>query len=113
MTASTLATLLDPQFDFRKSYVLIAGIAGIDPARGTLGSTAWARWLVQNQDKAQQAVVEALEGWRERLHAPDEERFWTAGAASAIAALTLLGPRHANIIAIPMQPIFEFFKLQG
>ena len=83
----------------------------LDKNYGVAGLT-WARWLVQNQDKAQQAVVEALDGWRERLHAPDEERFWTAGAASAIAALTLLGPRHANIIAIPMQPIFEFFKLR-
>jgi purine nucleoside permease len=46
VAASTLAVTLDPRFDFRRSYVLIAGIAGIDPARGTLGTAAWARWLV-------------------------------------------------------------------
>ncbi|AKJ30382.1 purine-nucleoside phosphorylase [Caldimonas brevitalea] len=44
--ASTLAVTLDPRFDLRKTYFLIAGIAGIDPAQGTLGTAAWARWLV-------------------------------------------------------------------
>jgi len=44
--ASTLAATLDPRFDLRQTYFLIAGIAGIDPAQGTLGTAAWARWLV-------------------------------------------------------------------
>ncbi len=30
----------------KKAYFLIAGIAGIDPARGTTGTAAWARYLV-------------------------------------------------------------------
>lgn len=46
--ASVLAVTLDPQLDLRKTYFLIAGIAGIDPAQGTLGSAAWARWLVDS-----------------------------------------------------------------
>ena len=44
--ASVLAVTLDPRLDLRQTYFLIAGIAGIDPAQGTLGSAAWARWLV-------------------------------------------------------------------
>jgi purine nucleoside permease len=44
--ASVLAVTLDPRLDLRRSYVLIAGIAGMDPAQGTLGTAAWARWLV-------------------------------------------------------------------
>jgi len=44
--ASTLAVTLDPRFDLARTYFLIAGIAGIDPARGTTGSAAWARWLI-------------------------------------------------------------------
>jgi purine nucleoside permease len=44
--ASTLAVALDARFDLRQTYFLIAGIAGIDPAQGTTGSTAWARYLV-------------------------------------------------------------------
>lgn len=44
--ASTLALTLDPRFDLRKTYFLIAGIAGIDPSQGTTGSATWARYLV-------------------------------------------------------------------
>jgi purine nucleoside permease len=44
--ASTMAVALDPRFDLRRSYFLIAGIAGIDPAQGTTGSATWARWLI-------------------------------------------------------------------
>lgn len=44
--ASTLAVALDPQFDLRQTWFLIAGVAGIDPTQGTIGSAAWARYLV-------------------------------------------------------------------
>jgi purine nucleoside permease len=46
VAASTMAVALDPQFDLKHTYFLIAGIAGIDPMRGTIGSATWARWLV-------------------------------------------------------------------
>ena len=46
VAASTTALTLDPRFDLRKTYFLIAGIAGIDPARGTIGTATWARYLV-------------------------------------------------------------------
>ncbi|MBF7144740.1 MULTISPECIES: purine-nucleoside phosphorylase [Pseudomonas] len=45
--ASTLALALAPQFDLRKTYFLVAGIAGISPKHGTLGTTAWAHYLVE------------------------------------------------------------------
>ena len=38
---------LSPKFDLRQSYFLIAGIAGISPKHGTLGTTAWAHYLVE------------------------------------------------------------------
>lgn len=44
--ASIMALGSDPRFDFSRSYWLIAGIAGIDPADGSLGSAAWAEWIV-------------------------------------------------------------------
>lgn len=44
--ASVMAVLLSGRFDLRRTYFLIAGIAGIDPAQGTLGSVAWAHYLV-------------------------------------------------------------------
>ncbi|KPX47080.1 putative Purine nucleoside permease [Pseudomonas savastanoi pv. glycinea] len=38
---------LSPQFDLRKTYFIVAGIAGINPHHGTLGTTAWAHYLVE------------------------------------------------------------------
>jgi len=45
--ASVMALGLDPRFDLTKSYWLVAGIAGIDPADGSLGSAAWAGHVVE------------------------------------------------------------------
>ena len=44
--ATIMALGSDPRFDLRKSYWLVAGIAGIDPADGSLGSAVWAEWIV-------------------------------------------------------------------
>jgi purine nucleoside permease len=44
--ASIMALGLDARFDLRQAYWLVAGIAGIDPADGSLGSAAWAEWVV-------------------------------------------------------------------
>ena len=44
--ASIMALTFSHRFDLRHTYFLVAGIAGIDPAQGTLGSAAWAKYLV-------------------------------------------------------------------
>jgi purine nucleoside permease len=44
--ASIMAVVYSGLFDLRKTYFIIAGIAGIDPERGTIGSAAWARYAV-------------------------------------------------------------------
>lgn len=44
--ASIMALGLDSRFDLRKSYWLVAGIAGIDPADGSLGSAIWANYVI-------------------------------------------------------------------
>jgi purine nucleoside permease len=44
--ASMMAVLYSGRFDLHQTYFLIAGIAGINPARGTIGSAAWARYAV-------------------------------------------------------------------
>ncbi|KAG5747559.1 hypothetical protein H9Q69_003313 [Fusarium xylarioides] len=45
--ASLTALMLSPKFDFRYTYFLVAGIAGVNPKYGTLGSVAIARYSVQ------------------------------------------------------------------
>ncbi|RKP45288.1 purine-nucleoside phosphorylase [Trinickia fusca] len=44
--ASTMALTFSPRFDLRHTYFMIAGIAGIDPAQGTIGSATWSKYLV-------------------------------------------------------------------
>lgn len=43
---SIMALGLDPRFDLRKAYWIVAGIAGVDPADASIGSAAWAEWVV-------------------------------------------------------------------
>ena len=40
------ALCLDPRFDLRRTYWLLDGIAGIDPAAGPMGSAVWAQNVV-------------------------------------------------------------------
>jgi purine nucleoside permease len=44
--ATIMALGLDPRFDLSKAYWLVAGIAGADPAKATLGSAVWTDWVV-------------------------------------------------------------------
>ena len=44
--ATIMAVGLDPRFDFSHAYWIVAGIAGGCPERISLGSAAWARWVV-------------------------------------------------------------------
>jgi purine nucleoside permease len=44
--ASIMALTFSPRFDLRRTYFMVAGIAGIDPQQGTVGSAAWAKYLV-------------------------------------------------------------------
>jgi len=44
--ASIMALGMDPRFDLTKAYWVVAGIAGVDPQDASLGSAAWAEWVV-------------------------------------------------------------------
>jgi purine nucleoside permease len=44
--ASIMALGLDPRFDLSKAYWILAGIGGIDPRRSSVGSAAWASFIV-------------------------------------------------------------------
>ena len=41
-----MALAMDPRFDLRKTYFLLSGIGGIDPAAGTVGSVAWIEQVI-------------------------------------------------------------------
>jgi purine nucleoside permease len=48
--ADFCAFLLDPHFDLRKTYWLFTGISGVDPRVASVGSAAWARWVVNGDE---------------------------------------------------------------
>ncbi len=45
---SLMALGLDPRFDLTHAYWIVNGIAGVDPADGTIGTAAWARFVVND-----------------------------------------------------------------
>ncbi len=44
--ATIMALGSDPRFDFSRAYWIVAGIAGGNPNRTSLGSAVWANWVV-------------------------------------------------------------------
>jgi purine nucleoside permease len=65
--ASMMAVIYSRQFDLRQTYFLIAGIAGIDPAHGTIGSAAWARYLVDTGIAHEIDAREMPAGWSDGI----------------------------------------------
>ncbi|MCZ6503235.1 MAG: purine nucleoside permease [Gammaproteobacteria bacterium] len=62
-TASIMALGLDTRFDLTKAYWLIAGIAGADPEDMSLGSAAWARWIIDGDLLYEIDAREIPDGW--------------------------------------------------
>jgi purine nucleoside permease len=57
------ALLLDPRFDFSKTYWLFTGISGGDPTLASVGSAAWARWVVQGDTLREFDDREVAKDW--------------------------------------------------
>jgi purine nucleoside permease len=62
--AAIMALGLDPRFDLTKAYWLVAGIAGMNPIRGSLGSAAWAEWVVDGDLAREIDGREIPAGWK-------------------------------------------------
>lgn len=62
--AAIMALGSDPRFDLTKAYWLVAGIAGINPARGSLGSAAWAEWVVDGDLAREVDAREIPSDWK-------------------------------------------------
>ncbi|WP_321339436.1 purine nucleoside permease [Breoghania sp.] len=62
--ASSISALVhSDKLDLSKTYFLIAGIAGIDPANGTIGSAMWARYAVDGGLQWRIDDRKVPEGW--------------------------------------------------
>ncbi len=62
-TAAIMALGLDPRFDLTHAYWLVAGIAGFDPADASIGSAAWAEYLVDGDLGHEIDAREIPEDW--------------------------------------------------
>jgi purine nucleoside permease len=45
-SAAVMGLGMDPRFDLTKAYWIVAGIAGVDPNKASVASTAWAKFVV-------------------------------------------------------------------
>jgi purine nucleoside permease len=63
--ASIMALTFSGLFDLRKTYFVVAGIAGIDPERGTIGSATWARYAVDMGISHEVDARELPAGWKD------------------------------------------------
>jgi hypothetical protein len=72
-----------------------------------LAGEAWVRWLVKNYKTAEETWFKVHERLRSKLRFLDEERYWHAGCTSAITAAILLGPKYANLIALPVEGMVD------
>ncbi|OAN59447.1 purine nucleoside permease [Sphingobium sp. TCM1] len=58
-----MSLLLDPRFDFSKTYWLFTGISGVDPQVASVGSAAWSRWVVQGDTLREFDDREVAKDW--------------------------------------------------
>jgi len=62
--ASTIMALgTDPRFDLTHAYWVIAGIGGIDPKTGSLGSAVWSDWIVDGDMAHELDLRETPKDW--------------------------------------------------
>lgn len=60
---SLAALVADPRFDLSRAYWLMAGIAGVDPKAGSIGSAAWSDWVVDGDPLYEIDDREIIAGW--------------------------------------------------
>jgi purine nucleoside permease len=64
---SVAALILDPRLDLSHAYWIVAGIAGVDPRAGSIGSAAWARYVVDADPIFEMDDREIPAAWSEGL----------------------------------------------
>ncbi|SER52065.1 Purine nucleoside permease [Tranquillimonas rosea] len=92
--SSLSAVVYGDAVDLTDSYVLIAGIAGVDPEHGTLGSAHWARFVADAGLRHQIDPREVPEDWDTGsiplgASEPGSDAGWTAGTELFVLNATL------------------------
>ena len=66
--------VLDPKYDFSRTYWLFTGISGADPQVASVGSAAWARWVINGDEMREIDDREIPAGWPYGLFAIGAQR---------------------------------------
>ena len=83
---------MDPRFDLSHAYWLVAGIAGINPRYASIGSAAWARYIVDG-DLAYQIDAREIPGnWDTGLYPLESDRPYDPDAKPAEGQVFALDP---------------------
>jgi purine nucleoside permease len=83
---------MDPRFDLSHAYWLVAGIAGINPHYASIGSAAWARYVVDG-DLAYQIDAREIPGnWQTGLYPLESNRPFDPDAKPAEGQVFALDP---------------------
>lgn len=84
---SVAALILSKQFDFSRTYWIVAGIAGVDPKAASLGSAAWARYVVDADPIYEVDEREIPADWPYGLYALETERPNVKGSAEGSSGM--------------------------
>ena len=81
---SVSAVIFSGAFDLTRTYFLVAGIAGVDPSDGTLGSALWARYVIDGGLRHEIDPRQVPSGWPNGMlglgaEAPGQKPTWGAG----------------------------------
>lgn len=82
--SSVMAVALSGQFDLSKTYFLVAGIGGVDPKDGTLGSALWAHYVIDGGLRHDIDARQIEPGWPDGqvplgASSPTDKAKWAAG----------------------------------
>jgi purine nucleoside permease len=94
---SVTALILDPELDVSHAYWIVAGIAGIDPRAGSIGSAAWARYVVDADPIFEMDDRDIPKGWPEGLWSLGTDKPGVKGAAPGSSEMVwMLNPGLVN-----------------
>ena len=122
MASSLTALGYDPRFDLRHAYFILAGIAGIDPKIGSVGSAAWAKHIVTG-DAHEIDAREIPAGWstgyvplqRTTPYAkpvPPADSVWGTFAYTLNPRLVAWAYALTKSVALPDNPKLQRFRLR-
>ena len=94
VASSITALASDPRFDLSHAYFILAGIAGINPNAGTLGTVSWARYAVNG-------------GSAHMLDAREMPADWPDGFTPVQGSTPYVQPRPP-VHSIAADMVFEF-----